>query len=324
MSNERPAATREKTNVRAFNAQRVLPAVFPLVCRVAPDLASTWAEAMFFTPRRHARSAEESAFLRTGREDARVVGGRKIVTWTFGGTSRPTVLLAHGWAGRGGQLRAFVPPLLQAGFSAVVYDAPAHGASEGSRTTLLEFADVMCALGEARGGFHGVIAHSLGAAAAVLAMSRGLRVGRVVLVGAHSDPGAFFRDFLAFLRMPEDLRDHTSRRLERKFAFRWADFDLERHVARLEARALLVHDRADAEVPFRNAARLAAAWPSATLLETSGLGHRRVLRDGAIVARVATFLTGRHAETTRPEISVEAELYEREERRERIFAAGRG
>jgi pimeloyl-ACP methyl ester carboxylesterase len=280
-----------------------------------------WAEAMFFTPGRHAPPVGESDFLRRGMKDARVIGGRKIVTWTFGERSGSTVLLAHGWAGRGGQLHAFVPPLVEAGFSALVYDAPAHGASEGTRSSLLEFVDVIRELGEARGGFHGVVAHSMGAAAAVLAMSRGLRVGRAVLVGAPADPGVFFREFLAFLRMPEYLRDRTSRRLERKFAFHWSDFDLERHVAHLDTQALIVHDRADAEVPFRNGVRLAEAWPSARLFETSGLGHRRVLRDPAVVAHVTSFLTGRPAGVLPPEISIEAELYEREARRERIFAA---
>ena len=324
MTNERFLSNEKKTNVRAFDPKRLVPAVFPMVSRISPNLASKWAEAMFFTPPHHAQPVEELDFLRRGCRETRFAAGKRIVTWTFGEPSLPTVLLAHGWAGRGGQLRAFVPPLLQAGFSALVYDAPAHGVSEGSRTTLLEFADVMCALGEARGGFHGIVAHSLGAAGAVLAIGRGLHVGRVVLIGAHADPGVFFRDFLAFLRMPEDLRAHTSRRLERKFAFRWADFDLEERVARLKAPALLVHDRADAEVPFSNGARLAEVWPSATLFATSGLGHRRVLRDGAVVARVATFLTGRPSSALHPDLSVEAELYEREERRERIFAAGRG
>jgi pimeloyl-ACP methyl ester carboxylesterase len=322
MTNERFPSIGKRTNVRAFSERRFVQTVFPLLSGISSDLASMWAEAMFFTPRRHAPQVEENEFLRKGLKEARVIGGRKIVTWTFGEKSRPTALLAHGWAGRGGQLRAFVPPFLEAGLSALVYDAPAHGASEGTRSSLPEFVDVICELGEARGGFHGIVAHSMGAAAAVLAMSRGLRVGRAVLVGAPADPGVFFREFLAFLRMPEELRDRTSRRLERKLAFRWSDFDLERHVAGLDTEALIVHDRADTEVPFQDGVRLAEAWPSARLFETSGLGHRRVLHDPAVVAHVTSFLTGRPTGGLLPAISIEAELYEREARRERIFAAG--
>ncbi len=146
-------------------------------------------------------------------------------------------------------------------------------------------------------------------------------MNRAVLIGAPADPGAFFRAFLAFLRMPEELRDRTSRRLERKFAFRWTDLDLARHVARLDTPALIVHDRADTEISFQNGVRLAEAWPSARLFETSGLGHRRVLRDPGVVAQVTPFLTGEPAGVLPPEISIETELYERETRRARIFAA---
>jgi hypothetical protein len=37
-------------------------------------------------------------------------------------------------------------------------------------------------------------------------------------------------------------------------------------------------------------AAIAAAWPGAELVTTEGLGHRRILRDPAVVARVTDFL----------------------------------
>jgi pimeloyl-ACP methyl ester carboxylesterase len=47
--------------------------------------------------------------------------------------------------------------------------------------------------------------------------------------------------------------------------------------------ALLLHDPADKEVPFAEAKLLAAAWPSATLRPTAGVGHRRILQDEQVV-----------------------------------------
>ena len=46
----------------------------------------------------------------------------------------------------------------------------------------------------------------------------------------------------------------------------------------------------DPEVPFQSGAAIAAAWPGARLVETSGLGHNRVLRDPDSIARVVDFL----------------------------------
>ena len=64
--------------------------------------------------------------------------------------------------------------------------------------------------------------------------------------------------------------------------------------------ALVVHDREDTEVRWAEGASIAAAWPGAELLTTRGLGHRRILRDPAVVARVIAFLAARLAPDTSP------------------------
>jgi pimeloyl-ACP methyl ester carboxylesterase len=53
---------------------------------------------------------------------------------------------------------------------------------------------------------------------------------------------------------------------------------------------LVVHDREDNEVDFEHGKQLAALWPNAQLHATSGLGHRRVLRDDVVIADVVEFV----------------------------------
>jgi len=53
---------------------------------------------------------------------------------------------------------------------------------------------------------------------------------------------------------------------------------------------LLMHDEHDGIVPVREAHLIAAAWPAARLLLTSGLGHNRILREPAVVRQVIDFL----------------------------------
>jgi hypothetical protein len=52
---------------------------------------------------------------------------------------------------------------------------------------------------------------------------------------------------------------------------------------------LVVHDHDDHEVPFSQGAQHAAAWPNAQLRETHELGHRRILRDGDVIAATVAF-----------------------------------
>jgi fermentation-respiration switch protein FrsA (DUF1100 family) len=60
----------------------------------------------------------------------------------------------------------------------------------------------------------------------------------------------------------------------------------------MRAPLLVVHDWADAAVPFAQGERLAATWPDATLITTAGLDHVRVLHWPEVVERVAGFLGG--------------------------------
>ena len=54
---------------------------------------------------------------------------------------------------------------------------------------------------------------------------------------------------------------------------------------------LLIHDRGDPDVPFRNAQEIAAAWPGARVLATDDLGHRALMRDPTVVRSAVAFLT---------------------------------
>ena len=147
----------------------------------------------------------------------------------------------------------------------------------------------MAQLGPARA----VIAHSLGAAAVTFAVREGLGVERLVFVGAPADPLTWVERFGRRLGLSRAVMAEMRRHSEKRIQARWEDLPLVpvRGLAQPPP-LLVVHDRDDREVPCADGAAIAAAWPGARFLETSGLGHRRVLRDAAVVAAVAGFLDG--------------------------------
>jgi pimeloyl-ACP methyl ester carboxylesterase len=53
---------------------------------------------------------------------------------------------------------------------------------------------------------------------------------------------------------------------------------------------LIAHDEDDLEVPFSHARQLRAVAPTATHLNTRGLGHRKILRDPRLIDGVIDFL----------------------------------
>jgi hypothetical protein len=80
------------------------------------------------------------------------------------------------------------------------------------------------------------------------------------------------------------------RRIEYRFGVSWDQFEAERNAGSQDL--LVIHDRADREVAFACAMRHIRAWPRARLLETEGLGHRRLLTDPTVLAATADFLAG--------------------------------
>ena len=136
---------------------------------VAPQPAAAIAEHLFLTPKRHRRPAVEHELLAQARHllvpgDASTVGSDQLASWEWGDEG-PRVLLVHGWEGRGAQLGSLVQPLLDRGFRVVTFDAPGHGNSPGSTSSLVHFARAVERMTEAYGPFEAIITHSMGGAA---------------------------------------------------------------------------------------------------------------------------------------------------------------
>ena len=247
------------------------------------------AELLFLRPPRFARPHREWQWLETAEPVRFRYRDQELPGWSWG--HGPTVLLVHGWAGRGSQLGAFAEPLARRGFRVVTFDAPGHGAAPGRRSSLPEFAAAVRAVGDQLWPLRGLVAHSFGAAATLVALSEGLVIDRLVFAAPPADLSYFTEGFVRLFGFPSAIARGLERRLERRFGFDWDDLQ-PLTLARAGRRPplLLFHDHDDPEVPFDQATALAAVWPGAELDATRELGHRGLLRDARVVARAAEFL----------------------------------
>ncbi len=265
-----------------------LRAVFGTLGRIAPAAAGELAQWLFFSPPRSAGGAS----LPLGAEEIKVsMDGQRVAAWRCG--SGPTVVLMHGWGGSSAQLGRLVPPLLQRGFSVVALDAPAHGRTPGRSASLPQFARALKAVAKAAGPIHALVGHSLGAAAAALAVSDGIDAERLVLIGSAADPGRWARAFAARFHVPPAAMASMGRRSEERLRFRWADLHVGRLLQGFGGRVLFVHDRDDRETRWSEAFDLARHLADARIVLTAGLGHRRILAHSGVAGLIADFvLTG--------------------------------
>lgn len=285
------AAPLPPMNRSAALALAVNRAGLRLTSTLAPSLARRWATHLFLRPPQHPHPAVEKAWLDQAEALDVKVGGRRIAAWRWGKGERGTVMLVHGWGGRGTQLYSFIEPLLKAGFNVATFDAPAHGLSESRYATMLHFGQSIQAVADAVGGVHSVIAHSMGAASTALALDmKWLRAERVVLIASPTDVEGYSRHFARVLGVSEKVRHSMQRHLERRYGVHWQEMEGGRVAARMTVPALVIHDKGDREVPIAASERIASQWPGAEFQITEGLGHRRILRDEGVVAAALKFV----------------------------------
>ncbi len=281
-------ANHKSTNVRPTTVKlHAIRALMFAASAVAPGRMGRWSAELFLTPRR--RPAERHLVEPDAEATSVAVPGwpgLSVRAWGQG----PVVLAVHGWEGDHRQFGAFVAPLLAHGFRVVAVDLPAHGASAGRQVTIPEMGHAVAAVAEAVGPVHGVIAHSVGSAATVLALSDGLDVGRVALVAPPARAEVFVRGVADMLGLAMGGRRAMLHEVQRRAGVPFDRLDGPRLAATMTIPALVLHDRGDQQVPSADGKAIAEAWPDARLHLTDGLGHNRILLDPDVVTAVADFL----------------------------------
>lgn len=291
------AAAARHTSAAFFSDRRLgaLRRFNQLLCRVAPGAAAVWARRLIASPPRFSERAWETELRRLASHSAITVGQRDLPVLIWG--TGPTLLLVHSWGGRATQLGRFVDPLVEAGFRVVAFDLPAHGEAAGGETDMIDcaaaVARVIAAQAEQGHPLHGVVAHSFGVMATLLAArEHGLHIPRLVSIGAFES----CRWFIDAAQTHLALSDAVGKRLRDNFEARHGhrvEFDRLSVVEMLRqthARTLVIHDRYDREIPYLHSYALRSVGRHVEAFPTVGLGHRRILGDPAVIARTAHFL----------------------------------
>jgi pimeloyl-ACP methyl ester carboxylesterase len=266
--------------------------IFPKLERAAPFLAVRLFTQLFFTPLHFGFPTKEKAWVKTSEKSEVNIGGKKIAVYEWGDRNKPAVLFVHGWAGRGTQFRKFFEPFIQGGFRILAFDGPAHGKSEGKQTTVIEFEEVVRYLWHRGDPPAGIIAHSFGGTVALYAAFKGLSIGKLVMIGTPVIGDLVIKGFLKAVNGTEKTGVAFRKRLMEKYGRSFEEFSAEHLLPRLPEPIdlMIIHDRDDKESPIRHAEEGVRLYPDAKLFRTQGLGHNRILRDGAVIDSCLKFM----------------------------------
>lgn len=265
-----------------------LGAALRTMSRLSPGAGARMAEALFVKTARVRVRPTEVDFLRRADRFTVQANRQSVAAYRWG--TGPAVLCTHGWWSHAGRFALLGDALIAAGHSVIAFDAPGHGRSAGWRATMPEFARALEAVAAHVGGVDAVVGHSLGGAATVFALSRGLAARRAVVLAAPTDLQSWADRFCEAFRLPPAVYARMQENMIRRIGVRWEDLVIPDLARRVRVPGLIVHCDDDPDVAVAEGEALAAAWPAATLHRTTGLGHRAILRDPDVVTRVVEFV----------------------------------
>ncbi len=221
----------------------------------------------FFTGVRHYDEPEREQALRARGTPTMVAGCHATA---FGPLDAPTVLLIHGWSGRGLQLGAYVDPLLDAGHRVVAMDGPHHGRNPGKRTHVGHWISALTGAIEELDPV-AVVGHSFGSQLSVVAANRIGWSGKILCLGGPADMNKVMQRFRRYVHAPERGQDRFMELGSAWAGVPWQSIVIADECQKFRGALHAIVSLDDDDIPWDESAKLVEdAGGSVTVLEDAG------------------------------------------------------
>jgi len=217
-----------------------------------------------------------------------------IVHVNLFGSGNRVVVVSHGWGDTSNSFQKMIVSLTKQGYLVAAVDHIGHGKSSGKKSHLLSFIESLELLieqfNEERISVTAIIAHSMGAIATLNLPSHLLQDKKIILI---SSPINFFE--LMFTKVEQagisrKLLTLVLQSISHKHGKTWQQLTTENNRDKLNANVTFIHDRQDRYAPFEDVVSL-LQQKNTTLIETQGLGHRKILSDTTVINNITQVLS---------------------------------
>lgn len=207
------------------------------------------------------------------------------------GFSDKKVLLAHGWSGRSTQLFMIANYLLEQGYMVISFDGPAHGASSGKTTNLIELIASVESITEEFEPFISGVGHSFGGLILMNLQAEQETFKCLVTIGAPDKVKYIFANFIKNIGLPSKVYKNLIIYFENKYNISVAKKSASYVAKNIKTPTLVIHDAQDSEVSVSDALNIRKHLKKGALLITNGFGHTKILRNKEITKNIITFIT---------------------------------
>ena len=267
-----------------------------ILALVSPKAAAQKAFQLFCTP--HKRHGGKSSFTVKGerlsfKQDGHSIRGHRWLPHPASTPPLKKVLIAHGFESSSRNFDQYIPPLLEKGYEVLAFDAPAHGQSGGKKITLPAYIKSLQTIHELYGPVQSFMGHSLGGLALTLLIETlpHDEAIKLVLVAPPCEMVSAVDAFFQLLQTGKEVRkefdDLSYELFDRPFSW----YSLRRALHQVHADILWLQDEEDKITPLEDVLPVREdQHPNVEFVITKGLGHRKIYRDPAVIARIVDFL----------------------------------
>ncbi|WP_456295077.1 lysophospholipase [Vibrio sp. AK197] len=245
---------------------------------VAPKHAENLARKLLLTPvRSKPKNAQPQGLI---KRELKTSEGT-LQTYQLG--EGPVWVLTHGWSGTANQFMPLMEHIASQGYTALAYDHPAHGESEGVYGHIPGFVRGLEAVLDNCGDVAGIIGHSMGTAAALECHHQKLLNCPMLLIAPVLD---YLDNLFSSLKRSGysmKLFNAVALELEKEYHYPLHSIDPYTKLCNRTSRTFIVHDQDDKFARFAVSQKAANEIDNVTLIATQGQGHGRIMKSDFVM-----------------------------------------
>ncbi|WP_371185106.1 alpha/beta fold hydrolase [Thalassotalea maritima] len=246
--------------------------------RVAPAHAEKTARKLLLTPVRIKAKNPEPAGLIKGTV---LCNEGELKTYQLG--SGPTWVLVHGWSGRANQFFPLMQYIAQQGYTAISYDHPGHGHSEGDIGHMPAFVHGLETILDSIDNVAGVVGHSMGTASVLECQHPKLQDKPLMLIAPVLDYLDNLLETIKRSGYSMRLFNAVVARVEQQYDYPLDSIDPFNKLKTRANTTIIVHDPADRFANYRESERAETEIANVQLIKAQGQGHGRIMKSQHVI-----------------------------------------
>jgi len=232
----------------------------------------------------------ESKIFSKASEKIRKFNHLDINTFHWPG-EKGKILIIHGWEGRATNFESIIKELVKEGFDVSIFDAPSHGTSAKSNTTMKDFGEFVQHLLKTT-NFDYIITHSFGAVPCSFTLSESqINLKKIVFIAPPDHFTDWINDVSRLIGINQKIIDITLEKFKKDYNMNPYEMSVSKFIKKVKnISGLIIHGEKDKITPLERAINVNKNWQGSNLEIIPDIGHFKILDSKKTISEILKYL----------------------------------